>query len=275
MNSEQWTLAQEVFHEAIEQPSVTEAAWLRGRCQEDELVIAQVLQMLEEDRRGVTLLDTELAAAASGLVDLHKEGLPRQLFGPYKVIRLLGEGGMGVVYLAEREDLGSRAAVKILRDSGLSPMRRQRFLIEQKMLAQLNHPSIARLYDADTLEDGTPFIVMEYVEGVMLTAYAEQNALSIDQRVELFRSICEATRYAHAQGIIHRDLKPSNILVTVDGTVKLVDFGNCETVTNRSGPDIDDDIPAAPDPGVCGARADSRGTGGHPGRCLLAGRSLL
>jgi serine/threonine-protein kinase len=132
---------------------------------------------------------------------------------------------MGVVYLAVREDLGSHVAIKFLRDAWLSPARRERFAAEQRTLAQLNHPSIARLYDADTLPDGTPWFVMEYVEGLPLTAYCDTHASTIAERLVLFRHVCEAVQHAHAHAIIHRDLKPSNILVTGDGTVKLLDFG--------------------------------------------------
>src|SRR2546427_1165150 len=132
---------------------------------------------------------------------------------------------MGVVYLAEREDLGSIAAIKILRDAWLSPDRRERFASEQRTLAQLNHPAIARLYDADTLADGTPWFVMEYVEGVTLTEYCRAHQCSIEVRLQLFRLVCEAVQYAHQRAVIHRDLKPSNILVKSDGTVRLLDFG--------------------------------------------------
>src|SRR3989449_5746996 len=116
---------------------------------------------------------------------------------------------MGVVYLAEREDLGSVAAIKILRDAWLSPDRRERFASEQRTLAQLNHPAIARLYDADTLPDGTPWFVMEYVEGVPLTEFCEHHASSIPERLRLFRAVCEAVEHAHRHLIVHRDLKPS------------------------------------------------------------------
>ncbi len=132
---------------------------------------------------------------------------------------------MGVVYLAEREDLGSFAAVKILRDASLSPSRRERFASEQRTLAQLDHPSIARLYDAGTLPDGTPWFVMEYVDGLPLTAYCAMRVRSVPGRLELFRAVCEAVQHAHQHAIIHRDLKPSNILVRQDGGVKLLDFG--------------------------------------------------
>jgi len=143
---------------------------------------------------------------------------------------------MGVVYLAEREDLGSVAAIKILRDSWLSPDRRERFASEQRTLAQLNHPSIARLYDASTLPDGTPWFVMEYVEGVPLTTFCEEHASSITERLRLFRAVCEAVEHAHRHLIVHRDLKPSNILVTPDGSVKLLDFGIAKQLDSLAGP---------------------------------------
>src|SRR6185312_10204178 len=126
---------------------------------------------------------------------------------------------------ARRDDLGSDAAIKILRDAWLSPARRDRFASEQRTLAQLNHPLIARLYDADTLPDGTPWFVMEYVDGVPLTDYCRDHASSMPDRLRLFRNVCEAVQHAHGQAIIHRDLKPSNIFVMQDGTIKLLDFG--------------------------------------------------
>ena len=158
--------------------------------------------------------------------------LPFQKFGPYRILKVLGEGGMGMVYLAEREDLGSLMAIKLLRDAWLSPARRERFAFEQRTLAQLNHPSIARLYDADTSPDGTPFFVMEYVAGVPLTHYCDAHECSIAQRLRLFRSVCEAVLYAHQHAVIHRDLKPSNIFVKDDGSVRLLDFGISKHIEN-------------------------------------------
>src|SRR5262249_32777070 len=122
-------------------------------------------------------------------------------------------------------DLGSIAAIKLLRDAWMSPVRRDRFATEQRMLAQFNHASIARLYDAGATSEGTPWIAMEYVEGVPITTYCEQQQCSLVERLQLFRSICDAVSYAHRHAIIHRDLKPSNILVTTGGQVKLLDFG--------------------------------------------------
>ena len=222
---ERWARVQSLFHEAAERPAGERRAYLEAACPGDPELVAEVLGLLEEDARG-SLLDRPLAELAH---DLLHEGaaapLPRERFGPYRIREMLGEGGMGVVYLAEREDLGSRAAIKILRDAWLSPARRERFASEQRTLAQLNHPAIAQLHDADTLADGTPWFVMEYVEGVPLTTYCRSRNTSIQGRLRLFRSVCEAVQHAHRHAVIHRDLKPSNILVKNDGTVKLLDFG--------------------------------------------------
>src|SRR5207245_10925663 len=123
----------------------------------------------------------------------------------------------GVVYLAEREDLGSLVAIKILRDAWLSPARRQRFASEQRTLAQLNHPFIARLYDADTTPDGTPFFVMEYVEGVSPVEYCGAHRCPLRQRLELCRAVCEAVVSAQQRAAIHAHLKPSHTLVQDSG----------------------------------------------------------
>jgi eukaryotic-like serine/threonine-protein kinase len=220
MDPERWERVQTLFHDALDRPEPDRATFLDQACSTDADLKSQVLAMLEEDRRS-SVLDTDMASVAANLLD----SPPTKKFGPYRLGRLLGEGGMGVVYQAERDDLGSAVAIKILRDAWMSPARRARFAAEQRTLAGLNHPSIARLYDADTLDDETPFFVMEYVDGVPLTTYCRDRQLSIEDRLSLFRSVCEAVEYAHRHAVIHRDLKPSNILVKPDGTPKLLDFG--------------------------------------------------
>jgi serine/threonine-protein kinase len=225
MDDEQWNRAQAIFHEVVDLDPPRRTDLVLNLCQGDLVVRDLVLGMIDEDANGTLLLDTKLLDTVHTLFGSAGSSLPAGMFGPYRLVRLLGEGGMGVVYLAERDDLGSQAAIKILRDASLSPMRRRRFAIEQRMLSHLNHPHIARLYDADTLEDGTPYIVMEFCDGIPLTNYIESHLSSIGEILKLFRSVCEAVQYAHAQAIIHRDLKPSNILVSEDGVVKLLDFG--------------------------------------------------
>lgn len=215
-----------LFHEAASLPPAERRAFLDGACARDPELVGEVLSLLEADADGHALLDRGLAEVAREVLDTGVPSALRDLrFGPYRITRVLGEGGMGVVYLAERDDLASVAALKILRDAWLSPARRERFASEQRTLAQLNHPSIARLYDANSLPDGTPWFVMEYVEGVPLTDYCRAHGSSLAERLRLFRAVCEAVLHAHTHAIIHRDLKPSNILVKDDGTVKLLDFG--------------------------------------------------
>lgn len=225
MDAVRWERLQRLFHEALARPEEERQAYLRGASGDDASLLPEVLRMLEADAGAPSPLDAGLARLAEQVLHLDTAELPLAEFGPYRVTRLLGEGGMGVVYLARREDLGSVAALKILRDAWLSPARRERFAAEQRTLAHLHHPSIAQLHDAGALADGTPWFVMEYVEGVPLTTYCRERATSLEGRLELFRSVCRAVQYAHGQAVIHRDLKPSNILVTADGQVKLLDFG--------------------------------------------------
>ncbi|MGA3188349.1 MAG: serine/threonine-protein kinase [Bryobacteraceae bacterium] len=205
-------------------PRSEQKSFLDAQCHGDHALMLEVLSMIEEDAKGSSLLDREVGQVASQVLGA-QHPLPFKKVGPYGILRILGEGGMGVVYLAKRDDLGNLVAIKILRDAWLSPARRERFASEQRTLAQLNHPSIARLYDADSLPDGTPWFAMEYVEGVPLTEYSTQRGCSVRERLEIFREVCEAVRHAHLHAVIHRDLKPSNVLLRSDGGVRLLDFG--------------------------------------------------
>jgi tetratricopeptide (TPR) repeat protein/predicted Ser/Thr protein kinase len=237
MDRARWEQIQILFHDAAERPAPEQRAFLESACGDDPTLLVEVLALLEEDSRGASLLDRDVAHVAYEMVGdvVHPTVHPGQ-FGRYHIKVLLGEGGMGAVYLAEREDLGNLVAIKVLRDAWLSPARRERFSSEQRMLAQLNHPSIARLYDANTLEDGTPWFVMEYVDGVPLTEYCRKNSCSIEERLKLLRMVCEAVQYAHQHALIHRDLKPSNILVKGDGSVRLLDFGIAKQIEELDAP---------------------------------------
>src|ERR1700722_5492016 len=237
MDSTRWERIQTLFHDVADLPALDQRVFLKTACGDDVELAADVLALVAEDASGASLLDRDLAQVANEVLDeVMPASLPFQEFGPYRMKQVLGEGGMGVVYLAERTDLGTLVAIKILRDAWLSPARRERFASEQRTLAQLNHPSIARLYDADTLDDGTSWFVMEYVEGVPLTEYCRRNACSTERRLQLFRAVCEAVLYAHQHAVIHRDLKPSNILVKNDGSVRLLDFGIAKQIENLETP---------------------------------------
>lgn len=225
MDSTNWERIQALFHETVEQPASERSDFLKSASGGDEQLMAAVMAMLEEDARGTSLLDRDVAQVAGQMLREAPASLRSQDFGPYRIREVLGEGGMGIVYLAGRQDLGSLVAIKVLRDAWMSTARRERFMSEQRTLAQLTHPSIARLYDADTLPDGTPWFAMEYVKGIPLTDYCIQRQSPIEARLKLVRSVCEAVQYAHSHAVIHRDLKPSNILVQSDASVKLLDFG--------------------------------------------------
>jgi len=227
MESSRWTRIQELFHEAAELTPADRPAFLQFACASDAsadpAMAEEVLAMLTEDDTADSLLDRGLSEIA---VDMVAADLPpSQEFGPYRLQRILGEGGMGVVWLAERADAGNLVAIKFLPHAGLSPARRERFLQETRTLARLTHPYIARLYDAGTLADSTPWFVMEYVDGIPLNRFLDERPAALEDRLRLFRKVCEAVQHAHGQTVVHRDLKPSNILVLADGTPKLLDFG--------------------------------------------------
>ncbi len=237
MDSARWERIQELFHEAASLPAAGRRVLVEARCGDDPELAAEVLALLEEDARESPLLDGGLARVAHGVLDDGPAPAPPAGdFGAYRIRGVLGEGGMGVVYLAERADLDTLAAVKVLRDAWLSPSRRERFAAEQRTLAQLNHPSIARLYDAGTLAGGTPWIVMEYVDGVPITQHCRERASPLEERLRLFREVCEAVQHAHLHLVVHRDLKPSNILVGRDGGVKLLDFGIAKQLAGPDAP---------------------------------------
>ena len=226
MDSRRWEQMQAIFHEAVRLPAGARTRFVTTACGNDQLLVDEVMAMLGQDAEDASLLATDVESVAGEvLADGASTEFAGQVFGPYRLVRLLGEGGMGIVWLGIRDDLGSMAAIKILRDAWISPARRERFASEQRILARLNHPAIARLYDAGTLPGGTPWFAMEFVEGVPLTDYCRLRGATAVDRLRALRDVCEAVQYAHRHMVVHRDIKPSNILVTADGGVKLLDFG--------------------------------------------------
>lgn len=189
---------------------------------EEDKTLAENLRLMFEDQSGAdrffSAVDSENAPTLS---------LEGQVVCGYQIGELLGRGGMGAVYRATRqgEAFTKDFALKILPGAGHSPQHRQRFLLERKILATLDHPHIASLIDGGLLPDQTPFLVMEFINGTDLIRYAKQQELGLTARIQLFLQICKAVDYAHRQFVIHRDLKPENILVTADGKAKLLDFG--------------------------------------------------
>src|SRR5262249_22617877 len=174
------------------------------------------------DRAGEVMFSVTVAKDERALPRL--EG---RCIGHYEVLREIGRGGMGAVYLAKRTDdvFSKQIAIKVLRPERSYPELLRRFRQERDIIARLDHPNIARLLDGGTTAGGLPYSVMEYVEGEPIDVYCDRHRLNIEQRLRLFRTVCLAVQYAHQNLVVHRDLKPSNILVTAAGTVKLLDFG--------------------------------------------------
>src|SRR5262249_12413626 len=156
--------------------------------------------------------------------------------GRYRIVRLIGRGGMGAVYLAERADreFEQQVALKMVIEGALSNRFVARLRVERQILANLNHPNIARLLDGGTTADGTPYLAMEYVDGVRIDHYCKDRQLTIEQRLRLFQQVCAAVQYAHQHLVVHRDIKPTNILVTEQGVPKLLDFGIAKLVDSNS-----------------------------------------
>jgi eukaryotic-like serine/threonine-protein kinase len=225
MTPERWQRIQEIFGEAIELPiGPAREAFLEQECADDAELRTKIRQMLVLDDAS-SVLDATPRDLAEAVRTLEPDGNARPTVGPYRIVREIGRGGMGAVYLAEREDVGKRVALKLVRGGLAAPEHLERFLIEQRVLARLEHPNIAPLLDAGTTEDGTSYLAMELVEGEPLDTFCDTRRLTLPERLSLFAQVCEAVQYAHQNLVVHRDLKPSNILVTSQGVVKLLDFG--------------------------------------------------
>lgn len=234
--STQFERVGELFHAALEFPEAEREAFLDESCGGDPVLRADVLRLLLAHAQAGAFLEVPAVALAAPILAGSvpegtgpadpAPGAPTQL-GPYRVVRELGRGGMGVVYLAERDDgqFQQRVALKVVRDGLDSEHLVRRFLAERRILAALQHPRIARLLDGGVTPGGLPYFAMEYIEGEPITSYSASRQLDLTARLQLFLDICEAVQYAHRNLVVHRDLKPSNILVTAAGEVKLLDFG--------------------------------------------------
>ena len=216
----------DIVEEALERASAEHAVFLDRACDGDAALRAEVESLLGYRAQAETFIEQPaIAANADLLVDGQGEFAPGHMIGPYRMLSLLGAGGMGEVHLAEDTSLGRQVAIKLVqRGFGRAHLIRH-FHHEERILAALNHPNIARLYGAGVTDDGTPYFVMEYVAGEPLDSYCDARQLGAPERLQLFRKICSAVAYAHQHLIIHRDLKPANIRVTPEGEPKLLDFG--------------------------------------------------
>ncbi|TVQ03312.1 MAG: serine/threonine protein kinase [Balneolaceae bacterium] len=233
---EYWDRIEKLIDQALLLDGDDRISFLKNECSGRDDLFRDVcdylasIEMAEENRFLEGGLQQHLDIINEVAVSEMPEGFQNFLnrtIGPYRLEEIIGEGGMGAVYRARRTDgeFDQQVAFKFLKNGLYSPQMRERFRIEKIILSRLDHPNIARLIDGGVTDDGIPYLVMEYVEGVPVDDYCKQSRLSIEDRLKLFRTICETVQYAHSQLVIHRDLKPQNIYVTRDGNVKILDFG--------------------------------------------------
>ena len=232
-----WEELSRLIDKALELAEEERNAFLETECSGRPELLADAREYLRsiEKAEKEDFLEDSISARAEFIQKIRKESLhgdhhPAMILGRqighYKIVKELGEGGMGSVYLAERSDgeFEQQVAIKFLRGY-YSPSMRNRFRREKQILARLNHPNIAGLLDGGITDDGTPYMIMEYVEGLPVDSYCRDHSLKLKERLGLFLQICRAVQHAHSKLVIHRDLKPQNIFVTEDGRIKVMDFG--------------------------------------------------
>ena len=229
MSPAEWHEIEAVLAEVIDLPVAERSARIVQLCCGRAEVEAEVESLLAAHEKAASFLEgtTEIDSSTPPAFSLQGKEL-----GPYRLLSIVGVGGMGTVYRAERTDgrFQKQVAIKVTPAALHSPELRRRFMGEQQILATLEHPNIARLLDAGVSPEGIPYFVMEFVEGIPVNEYCDVHELSTEQRLTLFRTLCSALQYAHQHLVVHRDLKPANILVTADGVPKLLDFGIAKIV---------------------------------------------
>jgi eukaryotic-like serine/threonine-protein kinase len=229
-----------VFQRALDEPLSSRRAYLDEIARRDRAMAAEVEALLDRHVAAGDYFEELQASIGAALPDeLAHSADAQQRIGPYRMVRRIGAGGMGVVFLAERADgqFEKRVALKLIRRGLESEAHIRRFLAERNILARLEHPNIARLLDGGVTGDGAPYFVMEYVEGEPLTHYCDERRLSVDERLRVLLEVGGAVQYLHRHLVIHGDLKPGNILVDRDGVVKMVDFGIALLLDETAGGD--------------------------------------
>jgi eukaryotic-like serine/threonine-protein kinase len=224
MLQEQRRRIEDLFEAALDAPPDSRDEWLVTACAGDDELLLEVRSLLAAHELEDGAVDRSVGRFATSLI---QDTIRGREIGPYRIIRELGRGGMGVVYLAERGDgqFERQVAIKLIRSGPGAVELHRRFLAERQILASLDHPNIAALLDGGVTDGQMPYLVMEYVQGVAITEYCDSHRLNLTARLRLFQAVCAAVHHAHQNLVIHRDIKPSNILVTRSGEVKLLDFG--------------------------------------------------
>ena len=224
-----------IVEEALELLPERRAEFITNLCRGDGDLRSEVESLLAYQKQATDFIERPAFVITGEAGDSFGELRPAELIGRYKIVSLIGEGGMGEVYLAEDTSLGRKVAIKLLKlGLGTTHIIRH-FQQEERILAGLTHPNIAQLHGSDLTANGLPYFVMEYIEGKRLDDYCRENHLTLRQRLELFRKICAAVSYAHQHLVVHRDLKPANIRVTAEGEPKLLDFGIARLLDSESG----------------------------------------
>jgi eukaryotic-like serine/threonine-protein kinase len=241
-----WEKLRGLFGQAMQIEKARRQVWLEENCPDDSAVVREVVSLLHHDDSDDRFLENPPSNHDTGPVgDVGEEGdgfelLPGSIVGSWHVVRKISSGGMGVVYFAERtveedQSVKQRAAIKVMRRRVDPELFAIRFRRERKILAQLNHPFIARFLEGGALENGLPYFVLDYVEGEPVRDYCANRRLELAGILQVFYDVCLAVAYAHRNLIVHRDLKPTNILVTNDGTPRLIDFGIAKLLISEEG----------------------------------------
>ncbi len=232
MTPEQWEKIEALFNQAVEMPLDERELFLKNSCGADSQLREQVDKLIKADEEAGNFIEStvplsHITKLANGSLSYTDDGLTGKQIGAYKLEREIGRGGMGAVYLATRADnvFHKRVAIKLIKRGMDTDFIVRRFRNERQILANLDHPNIAHLFDGGSTDDGLPYFVMEYIEGEPINRYCDKRKLSIADRLKLFQQVCSAVHYSHLNQIVHRDIKPSNILVTDEGKPKLLDFG--------------------------------------------------
>ncbi len=225
--NDRWQRIDDKFHAALDRPPSERSQFLQQLADEDIDLHRDVVALLHADESAKRFLETPVASLDDTVLAPQPTANPGDRVGGYRLLRLLGEGGMATVFLAERveSEFHQQVAVKMMSTNTRSHEFIQQFARERQLLANLRHPHIAQLIDGGTSSAGTPYLVMEYVEGQPFDIYCKQHDLAVPERIALFRQVCDAVHFAHQNLVVHRDLKCGNILVTESGQVKLLDFG--------------------------------------------------
>ena len=240
---QRWERVKTLLEAAVELPAGERSVFLRAQCGDDTELLEEVESLVQFHNEAGDFIESppaEVHEIFDGDADAAPEDRDTAVgsrIGAYKIVRELGRGGMGVVYLAIRadEEFEKRVAIKVVRRGMESDLVVKRFRNERQILARLEHANIARLVDGGSTAEGLPYFIMEYVEGKPITEYCDELRLSVRDRIEVFVKACDAVQYAHERNIVHRDLKPTNILVKANGSPKLLDFGIARWVDSRTG----------------------------------------